>query len=384
MPIAGRAVDTVPDLLAAVLARRPARPALTWLDAGSGARVELSVATRGQLGGQDRRAAAGRAGRRRRRPGAAVAADALARGDLGAGLLGGRRGGPARRRRRRRRLPTSRCSATTGPRVRPAGRSWSGSRRSVARRGAAAGSVPRWTPAPWCSATPTTWCRTTRRAHVGGPADHVGLLDQQTVLARARTAADRIGLGSGGRLLTDASPVTGAGLVETGAGAAGGGRLGGAAHRPARRPAGGPAGRQRGSRRRLGSPHDLDGDRRRRLHRRARRPRVPRPTASRSSSLDDLSSGHASFVPDGVPFARGSVLDSELLDRTCAAHDVAGVVHTAGFKYAGVSVRAAAAHVRAERRGHPPAAAGDDRRMASAASSSPAARPSTARPTSTS
>jgi len=54
--------------------------------------------------------------------------------------------------------------------------------------------------------------------------------------------------------------------------------------------------------------------------------------------LDDLSIGHRSFVPDGVPFAEGSVLDTELLDRTFADHDVAGVVHTAGFKYAGVSV----------------------------------------------
>ncbi|MDQ3628412.1 MAG: UDP-glucose 4-epimerase GalE [Actinomycetota bacterium] len=54
--------------------------------------------------------------------------------------------------------------------------------------------------------------------------------------------------------------------------------------------------------------------------------------------LDDLSSGHPSFVPDGVPFARGSVLDTDLVRRTCTEHDVVGVVHTAGFKYAGVSV----------------------------------------------
>ncbi len=54
--------------------------------------------------------------------------------------------------------------------------------------------------------------------------------------------------------------------------------------------------------------------------------------------LDDLSSGHADFVPDGVPFARGSVLDTDLVRRTCTEHDVVGVVHTAGFKYAGVSV----------------------------------------------
>lgn len=54
--------------------------------------------------------------------------------------------------------------------------------------------------------------------------------------------------------------------------------------------------------------------------------------------LDDLSSGHENFVPDGVPFARGSVLDADLLVRTMKEHGVVGVVHTAGFKYAGVSV----------------------------------------------
>ncbi len=54
--------------------------------------------------------------------------------------------------------------------------------------------------------------------------------------------------------------------------------------------------------------------------------------------LDDLSSGHEGFVPDGVPFARGSVLDTDLLDHTFDEHGVVGVVHTAGFKYAGVSV----------------------------------------------
>lgn len=55
--------------------------------------------------------------------------------------------------------------------------------------------------------------------------------------------------------------------------------------------------------------------------------------------LDDLSSGHAGFVPEGVPFAHGSVLDGDLLRRTCTEHGVVGVVHTAGFKYAGVSVK---------------------------------------------
>jgi len=55
--------------------------------------------------------------------------------------------------------------------------------------------------------------------------------------------------------------------------------------------------------------------------------------------IDDLSSGHAGFVPDDVPFVNGSILDKELLRRTFAEHDLSGVVHVAGFKYAGVSVQ---------------------------------------------
>ncbi|MCL3863126.1 UDP-glucose 4-epimerase GalE [Actinotalea sp. K2] len=54
--------------------------------------------------------------------------------------------------------------------------------------------------------------------------------------------------------------------------------------------------------------------------------------------LDDLSSGHAEFVPAGTPFVRGSLLDEALLTTTLREHAVSGVVHLAGFKYAGVSV----------------------------------------------
>ena len=54
--------------------------------------------------------------------------------------------------------------------------------------------------------------------------------------------------------------------------------------------------------------------------------------------LDDLSSGHRRFVPDGVPFVEGSVLDVDLVRSAIAEHGVDGVVHLAGFKYAGVSV----------------------------------------------
>ncbi len=54
--------------------------------------------------------------------------------------------------------------------------------------------------------------------------------------------------------------------------------------------------------------------------------------------LDDLSTGHEHFVPSGVPFVRGSILDGDLLVRTLERHRVEGVIHVAGFKYAGVSV----------------------------------------------
>ena len=55
--------------------------------------------------------------------------------------------------------------------------------------------------------------------------------------------------------------------------------------------------------------------------------------------LDDLSSGHEEFVPAGVPLVRGSILDTALVRQVIAEHQVSGVVHVAGFKYAGVSVQ---------------------------------------------
>jgi UDP-glucose 4-epimerase len=42
--------------------------------------------------------------------------------------------------------------------------------------------------------------------------------------------------------------------------------------------------------------------------------------------LDNLSSGHESFVPNGVPFVRGDVLDGDLLLHTFHKHHVQGVV----------------------------------------------------------
>jgi len=55
--------------------------------------------------------------------------------------------------------------------------------------------------------------------------------------------------------------------------------------------------------------------------------------------LDDISSGDASFVPEGVPFVQGTILDQELVANTLREHRAEGVIHVAGFKYAGVSVQ---------------------------------------------
>jgi UDP-glucose 4-epimerase len=55
--------------------------------------------------------------------------------------------------------------------------------------------------------------------------------------------------------------------------------------------------------------------------------------------IDDLSSGHREFVPAGVAFVRGSILDGALLEQVFTEHEVHGVIHVAGFKYAGVSVQ---------------------------------------------
>jgi len=54
--------------------------------------------------------------------------------------------------------------------------------------------------------------------------------------------------------------------------------------------------------------------------------------------IDDLSSGHRPFVQDEVPFVQGSIVETDLLVETMKEHAVEGVVHLAGFKYAGVSV----------------------------------------------
>jgi UDP-glucose 4-epimerase len=59
----------------------------------------------------------------------------------------------------------------------------------------------------------------------------------------------------------------------------------------------------------------------------------------RAIVLDDLSSGHREFVPAGVQFVDANVLDAPAVLSTISRSDVSGVIHLAGFKYAGVSVQ---------------------------------------------
>ena len=80
--------------------------------------------------------------------------------------------------------------------------------------------------------------------------------------------------------------------------------------------------------------------------------------------IDSLTSGRDSFVPKDVPFVRGTILDGDLRAACPRRHDVTGVVHLAGFKYAGVSVDKPAANLPAERHRHRGAAGGRWRRPA--------------------
>ena len=54
--------------------------------------------------------------------------------------------------------------------------------------------------------------------------------------------------------------------------------------------------------------------------------------------LDDLSSGHREFVPETAAFVHGSVVDPSAVRAAIGDHGCTGVIHLAGFKYAGVSV----------------------------------------------
>ncbi|MFZ0530044.1 MAG: UDP-glucose 4-epimerase GalE [Propionicimonas sp.] len=55
--------------------------------------------------------------------------------------------------------------------------------------------------------------------------------------------------------------------------------------------------------------------------------------------LDNLSSGLATFVPAGVPFIEADILDTDAVTAALTDHGCTGVIHVAGYKYAGVSVQ---------------------------------------------
>ncbi|MFV0634521.1 UDP-glucose 4-epimerase GalE [Demequina sp.] len=55
--------------------------------------------------------------------------------------------------------------------------------------------------------------------------------------------------------------------------------------------------------------------------------------------LDDLSSGYEKFIPEGVPFVQASILETDKVRAALTEHGVKGVIHCAGYKYAGESVK---------------------------------------------
>ncbi|WP_324701514.1 UDP-glucose 4-epimerase GalE [Micrococcus sp. HOU01] len=54
--------------------------------------------------------------------------------------------------------------------------------------------------------------------------------------------------------------------------------------------------------------------------------------------VDNLSTGRRDFVPEGVPFDSVDITDTASVARVLRAHGAIGVVHVAGYKYAGESV----------------------------------------------
>ena len=55
--------------------------------------------------------------------------------------------------------------------------------------------------------------------------------------------------------------------------------------------------------------------------------------------VDSMSSGVRSFVPEEVQFYQLSILQTEKLVEIMKRHEVTGVIHLAGYKYAGESVK---------------------------------------------
>jgi UDP-glucose 4-epimerase len=54
--------------------------------------------------------------------------------------------------------------------------------------------------------------------------------------------------------------------------------------------------------------------------------------------LDDFSTGRRDFVPEGVQIFEGSLLDRTVVDKAVATQGLEGVIHIAGYKFAGESV----------------------------------------------
>ncbi|MGW6402393.1 UDP-glucose 4-epimerase GalE [Streptomyces sp. NPDC055134] len=66
--------------------------------------------------------------------------------------------------------------------------------------------------------------------------------------------------------------------------------------------------------------------------------RAMQEAGERTVVYDDLSTGVAERVPDGVPLVEASTLDSDAVARTIAGHGITGVVHLAAKKQVGESV----------------------------------------------
>ncbi|MCB2413987.1 UDP-glucose 4-epimerase GalE [Demequina sp. TTPB684] len=56
-------------------------------------------------------------------------------------------------------------------------------------------------------------------------------------------------------------------------------------------------------------------------------------------AYDNLSTGKPEFVPRGAAFVEGDILDASALTEALEAHGCSGVIHCAGYKYAGESVK---------------------------------------------
>jgi len=54
--------------------------------------------------------------------------------------------------------------------------------------------------------------------------------------------------------------------------------------------------------------------------------------------LDNLSTGVRGFIPDDAPFIEADLLNTAAVREALATHSVSGVIHIAGFKFAGISV----------------------------------------------